>query len=501
MKIFLVSKIFLLLAYFSSFSQSNIRLEFSDISEIELPFYINLPLSNGEFCNYHHVVVRPDQNGIVALKLPIEKPGLISFSINRKKLPKSFNLYIEPNKNLVARIDDDYKISFEGSLKDENSFLNSLNRLGFPHGIGMNPKAATNLSKEYDPRLFIDSLKWLENNELTKLKKIVTSSPKALSKTFVEMVKLDIHYYYLVVGAAALEIRFYDDLYNNHSMDSNLIATAKPFWEFLYSFENRSTTARFSFWYSYFIYDYIMLYKTFFLKENYDSSKQKSNHLQIGFINANKYLDPKEKETFLTYTFLLWFQGTGNQTPILMDYFYTLRNDFPSSGYLKVIAPKALEMEKSITNSVDYTNNNIVLLQDFENIDSFNVLMGNFKGKIVLIDLWASWCGPCIEAFENNYAELKKLQIEHSDFEILFVSLDKMEQERVWKNTIYLKDLSGYHIIPNKKLLDEMKEIINWTGIPRYVIVNKQGKIISNPAPKPSDGNNLINELMAEIKR
>ena len=56
-----------------------------------------------------------------------------------------------------------------------------------------------------------------------------------------------------------------------------------------------------------------------------------------------------------------------------------------------------------------------------------------------------------------------------------------------------------YNIRPDENLFNKLKSEINWQGIPRYVVVDKLGNVIQNPAPGPGDGDKLIDLLRKEL--
>ena len=486
---------------YSVLGQARVQITFSDLTDVELPIYINVPMESGNFCNYHHVAVRPDKDNNIQLNIPLERPGFLSFSIVRKKSkPKSVHVYLESQQRIFVKIDSKNQLHFEGRLREENNFLNSLDRDEFPHSIGIPSALVKTLLELENAQLMIDTLKQREQIDLSRLKSAVTSSPKSFSETFINMVEMDIKYYYLVVGAASMEKRYSNFLYareqNAGLMSKEFSDPFQSFWDSLFKKENFATGAFYTFWFHYFIYDYAMLYKTFFLRENYDVNTS-FNFLREGLSNGNTFLHDEIKESFLAFTFLLFFQGTTYHNDGILNYYHTLQSEFPDSKYLSVVRPKAIEIEKTLDDLSGQQILGINFISNTDKIRDLSQTLSIFKDKVVLIDLWASWCGPCLFEYENNYTELWKLQESHSDFIILYISLDR--NDAPWKKMIYAKKLFGYHIRPDENLFNKLKSEINWQGIPRYVVVDKLGNVIQNPAPGPGDGDKLIDLLRKEL--
>lgn len=106
------------------------------------------------------------------------------------------------------------------------------------------------------------------------------------------------------------------------------------------------------------------------------------------------------------------------------------------------------------------------------------------KGKIIYVDFWASWCSPCIKEFPA----LKKLSKDfiNKDVVFLYISLDSNYNE--WKKAS--QDLSldlnkNSFLAINYPKANFYKNLI-LKDIPRYIIFNKEGKLLHKKAPKPS---------------
>ena len=175
------------------------------------------------------------------------------------------------------------------------------------------------------------------------------------------------------------------------------------------------------------------------------------------------------------------------------------------------IDPEFLEKEKEsnkkfldyfITNyasQVAYTKN-IKKGEDspkfnYPDIHGKNVSLDDFKGKYVYVDVWATWCGPC----KREIPFLKKLDKEYKHKKIVFVSMsiDEMKNKDKWLKMVKDENLQGVQIMADKDWKSDFVRAYNIRGIPRFILIDKEGKILNDNAPRPSDSNlkELFNSL------
>jgi peroxiredoxin len=105
------------------------------------------------------------------------------------------------------------------------------------------------------------------------------------------------------------------------------------------------------------------------------------------------------------------------------------------------------------------------------------VSLSSFRGKYVLIDFWASWCGPCRAENPNVVAAFNKYK--DKDFTVLGVSLDRPGQKERWLKAIHDDQLRWTHVSDLKFWDNAVAKLYDVKSIPQNFLLNKQGKIIA----------------------
>ena len=113
------------------------------------------------------------------------------------------------------------------------------------------------------------------------------------------------------------------------------------------------------------------------------------------------------------------------------------------------------------------------------------VSLNDLKGKMVLVDVWATWCSPC----RAEIPALQKLEKEMEGKDIIFMSysIDEKKDYDKWKKMIVDSTLGGLQLIGDLAWKSEMATNYKITGIPRFMLFDKEGKIVTIDSPRPSN--------------
>lgn len=146
--------------------------------------------------------------------------------------------------------------------------------------------------------------------------------------------------------------------------------------------------------------------------------------------------------------------------------------------------------------SVLKTDFSTIALQDkVETIEGKTITIKDvfeqYKGNIVVLDLWATWCGDCI----TGMPKLKELEKNNPEVKFVYFSMDKTQE--AWKNGIDKYQIAGNHYYMGNNWKSDFSTSIDLNWIPRYIILNQNGQIAKYYSVKADDPEvqNTLNQL------
>ena len=138
-------------------------------------------------------------------------------------------------------------------------------------------------------------------------------------------------------------------------------------------------------------------------------------------------------------------------------------------------------MPKAGEQAVDFT---------YPDMDGNEVSLSSLQGKLVYVDIWATWCGPCL----GEIPLLKELEKDYHDKDITFLSVSVDTDKEAWMKMVEEDQLGGVQLWADG--WSQITKDYAVFGIPRFLLISEEGKVISNDAPRPSSPD--IRELFDE---
>lgn len=204
--------------------------------------------------------------------------------------------------------------------------------------------------------------------------------------------------------------------------------------------------------------------------------------------NNTMFAELEADEPDTTAIFSGYDNHSADMTLLIKDYMKTIP-DFEAYGasQLKQMEMQGAQLKMYIKSQLEFKQflasieNKPAI--DFKgiNLEGDTVTLSDYRGKIIVVDFWATWCGPC----KAEFPAYKELEAEYGE-DIHFVSVGVYCQEDDWRkmatdegfnNNIFLSDQIQNQISPYR---------VNF--IPRYLVIDEDFNLIDGDAPRPSSG-------------
>jgi len=133
----------------------------------------------------------------------------------------------------------------------------------------------------------------------------------------------------------------------------------------------------------------------------------------------------------------------------------------------------------------------------YQSFNNQEVSLASLKGNVVYIDVWATWCGPCLQ--ELPFLDELQKRFSAKD-KIVFVSVSIDNEKAPWAAAVKQKDLKGIQLFADGNWGSTIARDYKIRGIPRFIILAKDGTILDANAIRPSD-ERLFDILAAELAK
>ena len=228
----------------------------------------------------------------------------------------------------------------------------------------------------------------------------------------------------------------------------------------------------------------------------YDENKNKIGRRRYDYIKSVISEDPNTK-AFLNLILALCITNVSNWDWIdydeLSELYQAFEKDYPRSEYLPELS-EILAEHGELRRGMP--------MKDFtmEDVNGKEFKLSDLKGKLIYMDVWATWCGPCREEMKYS-VKLAKKYANRPDLTLLYVSVE--EDRKSWKNFLEknpsVKGVHGIQPSGNKPPTpNAIRELYKIRGIPRYILIDKDGNIVDRYAAPPSQllTNNYLDSLL-----
>ena len=150
-------------------------------------------------------------------------------------------------------------------------------------------------------------------------------------------------------------------------------------------------------------------------------------------------------------------------------------------------ATKLSEAERQLGGILYLTNDK---MEELPKMMLLNFLSEKYKDKVLYVDVWATWCGPCLEEFKST----PNLHKHFKDRDVVFINLCLSSNIDTWKPTILRNNVGGENYFLDEKASQQFRGDNNLGGFPSYLIIDKKGEI-HYPVSRPSDLESAIKKI------
>ncbi|WP_048505932.1 TlpA disulfide reductase family protein [Chryseobacterium angstadtii] len=396
-----------------------------------------------------------DKAGGFEKKLPIKTAGF--FSLRYKNQEDRFVVYLEPGKKSHIALDaENNKVTVTGDLAEENKLYEEL-KIG---NDSLSKQFETQYAK-LDEAAFLSKMKAFEDSQNKLINTF--SKNKKLNPDFLALLHQDVFY-------TSLEWKQHYPFYHTPPDVEVDVDKLKDYYAALDKGIKEDTALLKLSSYREAINRKINIDLS--RKANKDKDKELDPDLR--YINAIKTnIKSPQIQAGVSYDFVSALLSMVKDKSKMLEIYKSFGI---KDGKLK-------ELERLYADLKKTDPGNAAPAFSYKDIDGKAHSLADFKGKVVYIDVWATWCSPC----KDEIPHLKKLEQDFAGKNIEFISISLDKDLEKWKTYVTKNHLEGVQLHADGEFDSKIAKDYQIRGIPRFILIGKDGKIINSTVERPSD--------------
>ena len=246
----------------------------------------------------------------------------------------------------------------------------------------------------------------------------------------------------------------------------------------------------------------LMVKSTYLNNGALKDSSRKVNFWDISTVSRHYNYIPMERQSNILGQ-IIYGELRNRYSENNVDSLYKrLKTNFPESEYIPIIdkfIAKTKEQRKvNLPNSstIKYANE-ILEIKDSLSVKPIKELLAStFKGKPVYIDIWALWCGGCLNQIRNTPSTFHR-KLASMGVQMLYIFIDNPSTKNRWADYIQQYKMDGYHIHVDKDWMKDFQQAMGITikGIPRFILIGRNGKVLLDDCEGPVSSEDLYEKV------
>lgn len=214
----------------------------------------------------------------------------------------------------------------------------------------------------------------------------------------------------------------------------------------------------------------------------------------ITLLSAQKFLPPAQHERLLANRVI--YYSNEKETTIARRVMTELTKHFAGSKEEKDASQRMAKLESMLATGKE--NDKIVI---HTGITTLEQMLAPYKGKLVYLDIWGTWCSPC--KAEMRYTPKLKEQMKGKDVVFLYLSNDRDLADKKWREYIQVNNITGEHVRITGAAIETIWQTLlpgeETRYYPTFFIFDREGKVLIKKAKRPSDEEALYTQLLGAL--